>query len=83
MRIKRMLKSRFTPHRYCLARQGTRSVSDYAFEFGQFYGCKYYYEPEEDIVMRFVMGLGLQIQQKMSIVVQILLYSQAQESIVI
>ena len=78
-----MLISIFITLGYCFVRQGVESISHSAVEFEKFYGCKYYYQPEEDIVMRFVMGLCLQIQQKMSIVVQILLYSQVHKSIAV
>ena len=32
-RIKQMLRSRFIPLSYCFVRQGTRSVSNYVYEF--------------------------------------------------
>lgn len=48
-----MSRSRFIFLGYCLVRQGIRLVSNYASEFEQFYGCKHYYEHQEDIITRF------------------------------
>lgn len=61
----RILRSEFIPFDYCLVHQYTRLVFYYASELKQFYGCKYYYEPEEDIVTRFVKGLSLYIKDNM------------------
>ena len=63
--MKHTLRSGFIPLDYCLVKQGTRSVSTYAYEFEQFYGCNYYYEPKENTVTRFIKGLNLHIQERM------------------
>ena len=42
-----------------------RLVFYYVFELEQFYGCTYYFEPEEDTIIRFLKGLNFQIQNKM------------------
>lgn len=63
--MKRILRSEFIPFDYCLVQQGIRSISPYAYEVERFYGCDYYYEPEENTVTRFIKGLDLHIQERM------------------
>lgn len=64
--MKRMLRSRFILLDYCLVRKGIKSVFNYASDFEQCNRCKYYYEPKDDIVTRFVKGLNLYIIDKMT-----------------
>ena len=64
-RMKHILRSEFIPLNYYLVQQGTRSLSSYAYEFEQVYGCNYYYETKENTVIRFIKGFNLHIQERM------------------